>query len=281
MEITPEDAATVTGGMVFWVHEQSCSKERGIDDILRDHLQSALEQDMPFDLVIIDPLFAYLGGSASDQAVVSEFLRARLNPVLDQFNLGCILVHHTNKPAVGKERSDWKEGDFAYLGAGSAEFANWARGVLAIRSVGSATVFELRAAKRGRRLGWLDDDAQPSTIRAIAYHQDRTIQCWVEVTLAELAEAGGGPDQAKADLASKIVSAFDAVDDTPTQAEYAKQAEAKLQVSRATANRYWERGTKDRLWSVRKDGTGKLTAKGRALYPAGRDIGEDGDNHGF
>jgi hypothetical protein len=113
------------------------------------------------DLIIVDPLFAYLGDSVCEQRAVSAFLRNGLNPILQEHGCALILVHHTNKPKSGKEKPDWQAGDFAYLGAGTAELANWARAVVVIRSIGSHSVFEVILAKRGRRAGLVDDEGNP------------------------------------------------------------------------------------------------------------------------
>ena len=114
----------------------------------------ALTKHQP-DLLWIDPALAYLGGEVGSQREVGGFLRNMLNPLVHEFNCAVVVVHHTNKPPVGREKPDWNAGDFAYLGGGSAEWANWARAVLALRSLGSHSVFELRAGKRGARLGWM------------------------------------------------------------------------------------------------------------------------------
>jgi uncharacterized protein YoaH (UPF0181 family) len=113
------------------------------------------------DLIIVDPLFAYLGDSVCEQRAVSAFLRNGLNPILQEHGCALILVHHTNKPKSGREKPDWQAGDFAYLGAGTAELANWARAVVVIRSIGSHSVFEVVLAKRGRRAGLVDDEGNP------------------------------------------------------------------------------------------------------------------------
>ena len=138
----------------------------------------------PRDLVFIDPVFSYLGGDASDQALVSGFLRNGLLPILRKHQCGCILVHHTNKPPSGREKPNWKGGDFAYLGSGSAEWANAARAVLAMRSIGSHDKFQLMAGKRGGRLGWTDALGDRIYWKLIG-HSPRGI-CWRELDAGEL-----------------------------------------------------------------------------------------------
>jgi hypothetical protein len=113
------------------------------------------------DMLLIDPLFAFCGCNVSDQERMSAFLRNGLNPILQGSGCGAIVAHHTNKPSVGREKPDWRAGDFAYLGSGSAELANWARAVVGIRSVGSHSVFEIVLGKRGRRAGLVDDEGKP------------------------------------------------------------------------------------------------------------------------
>lgn len=137
------------------------------------------------DLVIVDPVLAFVGADVSSQERVSKWLRQGINPVIHQHGVGLILVHHTNKPASSKEqKAAWQAGDFAYLGAGSAEWCNWARAVLALRSIGSDSVFELRAAKRGKRIGWRDADGNAEYTKMVAHGTDGGI-CWREATAEE------------------------------------------------------------------------------------------------
>ncbi|MBA2480451.1 MAG: AAA family ATPase [Planctomycetes bacterium] len=111
------------------------------------------------DLVWIDPLFAFLGGNASDQEVISTFLRNGLGAIAQDTGATWMVMHHTNKPAKDAKTTG-VSGDYAYLGSGSAELANWARAVLVLREV-EDDLYELRAAKRGRRSGMVDGDGNP------------------------------------------------------------------------------------------------------------------------
>jgi len=124
--------------------------------------------------------------------------------------VGVVLVHHTNKPATNvNEKATWSAGDYAYLGAGSAEWCNWARAVVALRSIGSDTVFELRAAKRGGRLHWRDENGEPTYVRYVA-HSDTGIH-WREATTdqvdAVLAKAPGKVGRPKEKQPSELVEA--------------------------------------------------------------------------
>ena len=145
------------------------------------------------DLLWIDPALAYLGGEASSQKDVGGFLRNLLNPLLHRHQCGCVVVHHTNKPASGKEKGDWQAGDFAYMGSGSIEWGGWARAVLALRSVGSHSVYELRAGKRGRRLDWKEPDGlTPAYVRMIAHDPNPGVICWREALPEEMPEQTSG-----------------------------------------------------------------------------------------
>jgi hypothetical protein len=179
LELTPQERAVALANITV-VSEDTKTRE-GFATLL-DQL---LAHD-PRDLVIADPAFAYLGGDASSQRDVSPFLRNMINPVIHKHNIGFLLVHHSNKPPQGEQKGTWQAGDFAYLGAGSAEFANWARAVIALRSIGSDCVFQLLLAKRGRRARWKDAQDRPTTARHIAYHREPGVICWREATPADI-----------------------------------------------------------------------------------------------
>jgi hypothetical protein len=160
-----------------------------------EHTVAPLVQLHQPDLLFIDPALSFLGGEANSQKDVGGFLRNMLNPLLKEHQCGCIIVHHTNKPPSGREKPDWQAGDFAYLGSGSAEWANWARAVLALRSIGSHSVFELRAGKRGGRLGWKDEDGQSTFARYIGHSNEPGYIYWREVNPDEIEQKGGRPSE--------------------------------------------------------------------------------------
>jgi len=167
-------------------------------DRFAEAVAAILDRDGPYDVLIVDPAFAYLGGDSNSQKDVSYFMRELMNPLLQKHSVGMILAHHTNKPLRGKEKENWEAGDYAYLGAGSAEWINPARAALDIRSLGSDSVFELRAPKRGKRLRWVDSDGQPTVKQYIAHHGEPGVICWRGATAGEVEEVlskkkGGRP----------------------------------------------------------------------------------------
>jgi hypothetical protein len=170
-----------------------------------------LEQHRP-DVVFVDPLLSYIGGDVTKQEVVSPWLRNGINPVLHRTGTGLILVHHVNKPATGEAKREWKAGDFAYIGSGSADLANWARAVIAIRSIGDHSVFELHLGKRGKRVGWTDPDGTPLYSRRIAHGTDGIY--WREAQADEGPapagrRAGATPEQLAALLDGKELTTTD------------------------------------------------------------------------
>ncbi len=150
-------------------------------------LDALLANSEPLDMVMVDPAFAYLGGDSNSQKDVSCFMREGFNPLVQKYQVGLILAHHTNKPPHGREKSSWAAGDFAYLGAGSSEWVNPARCALAVRSIGSDSVFELRAVKRGKRLRWKDDNG-PTTMQYIAHSLEPGVIYWRNADQNEIDE---------------------------------------------------------------------------------------------
>lgn len=179
-----EDERVRACEMVLVVREDQRTGLPFVQSVLRP----LLEEHRP-DMLWIDPALSYLGGEASSQKDVGGFLRNMLNPLLREFNCGCVILHHCNKPAAGKEKPEWKAGDFAYLGSGSIEWAGWARCVIALRSVGSHSVFELWAAKRGARLRWKAADGKTATyMKLIAHAKEEGAIYWREPDPEEVPE---------------------------------------------------------------------------------------------
>lgn len=107
----------------------------------------------PCDLVIVNPLSAYLGADTKDEEKVNQFLRTWINPILTSHGAAVIFIHHTPK-TTNRDTSEWETTEWMYSGSGVAGITNWARANIAIDSSKTYGVFRFIAAKRGKRIGW-------------------------------------------------------------------------------------------------------------------------------
>jgi hypothetical protein len=139
------------------------------------------------DLVRLDPLLAYLGGDDKDAKTVTRFCREGINPLIEKHNCGAILNHHTPK-TNHRDTSEWKPSDWMYAGGGVADLTNWARAVVVVDATQNPRVFRFIAAKRGRRLGWTDDDGSSLSVRFFSHSSNNGKIEWID-TPADVADA--------------------------------------------------------------------------------------------
>ncbi len=152
----------------------------------------------PFDLVIVNPLFSFCGCNVSEQKEMSGFLRNGLNPVLNEIGAAAVIVHHTNKPKEDTKAVSADE-ERRYLGSGSAELTNWARGYITLQAVRSAggKVYKMAFAKRGHRADIVDSDGKPTTSVFIE-HSGKGL-CWLPSDYSS-SKSADGKFQPKFDL---------------------------------------------------------------------------------
>ena len=133
-------------------------------------LRCVIIEDAP-DILILDPWFSFLGGAVNSQEVVSPWLRNGLQPLCDEFGTSVLIVHHTTKPARdARSKLAYSGGDWAYFGAGSAEFANFCRVILTLREDG-ADLYELRAAKNQEHWPLTESDEPDAKTTNVIYLQ--------------------------------------------------------------------------------------------------------------
>jgi hypothetical protein len=142
--------------------------------------------DIKPDLLWIDPALAYLGSDMNNQKDVGNFLRNNIAPLITKYGCGVIIIHHTNK--ISRD-PDKQMTDVSYLGAGSAEWINWSRAMLALRKTDVDNLYELVAAKRGARLKWKAPDGESLVFKKYIGHSRKpdTI-CWTEMAVGEAEE---------------------------------------------------------------------------------------------
>jgi phage/plasmid primase-like uncharacterized protein len=204
--------------------ETALSGKRFCQEVLR----KLLDFHEGTDILAIDPALSYLGGDVRDQKDVGSFLRNHLSPILHDYNCGGFILHHASKPPpMMNKRSFGSYQDFAYYGTGSIEWANWARGVLALESTPVKGIFKLHAGKRGQKLGWKDADGKPIYSKAVAHSKDPHVIFWREPSPDELPQgrdANYDPEAVAELLEEKSLST----------SEWQKEANDELGLSRAT-----------------------------------------------
>ena len=238
-----------------------CTISDKVSDVFVKTIEKLLTQHGPFNLLIIDPALAYLGGESNSQRDVSHLMRELINPLLQKHHIGLILAHHTNKPLRGKEKDSWAAGDFSYLGAGSAEWVNPARAVLAIRSIGSDRVFELRAPKRGRKLRWVDADGNPTLVKYIAHSDEPGTICWHPATEEDVQTALHSTQQHKP-LKCGVDDAVKCVAGKPghNQSAYTKAMASAFNCSLTSAQNALNEAVERGLLSEQLSGRSKIYA---------------------
>lgn len=183
----------VFSGLNLSEKEQTVIKDsihvRQEDELMGEEFFRMLEGQVKLlkpDIIWIDPALSYLGGDMNSQKEVGEFLRNKLNPLIHKYNCAAVVIHHTNKISNSPDKPIT---DPAYLGAGSAEWANWSRAVLALRKTDVVNLFELVAGKRGSRLKWRAADGESlSFSKYIGYCKRPDTICWMEMAIAEAEE---------------------------------------------------------------------------------------------
>lgn len=147
LDLTPDERAQVDQNL-FIVTDRV---NRGLK--FRQALKAHIAQTKP-DLVWINPLQAFMDGDVTQSQDLGKFLREELNSLNEPASFAYILVHHTAKPATGKDRSERQWHEVMYDMAGGAEIINWARAILSLRPAADEGNFNLILAKRGRRAGF-------------------------------------------------------------------------------------------------------------------------------
>jgi hypothetical protein len=89
-------------------------------------LENLIKRHKP-DCVVVDPLLAFVDFEIADQAQTTAFLRGQILPLLQRTGVALVYYHHTNKPITGLDLDSMMPQQLAYLGAGCAEWVNFAR----------------------------------------------------------------------------------------------------------------------------------------------------------
>jgi hypothetical protein len=164
-------------------------------EALRAELAQAKKEERPYDLIILNPYQAYLGGDIYKTTDNHDFLHGMLNPVLRDFNVAIIIICHTPKTRYIKF-DDLNWWDLAQIGAGASNVSDWARAILAIVPQASdPKLFRFFAAKRGDRIG--DKWQEEGRSRYFSHAPNGHVMCWHDAS-EEQVKAATEATEAKA-----------------------------------------------------------------------------------
>jgi len=152
------------------VTESSCTGSEFIKKV-RIILTEFRNEGFYPDLLVVDPVISYLGGDPNKAEIVSMFLRSEINPLATEFNFATICVAHTSKPSNQVRTTLRTPTEDVYSALGSVEWANWARAILVLKPHGGG-LFELKAVKRGARLGWTTPVGDRTLVQRLAHARD-------------------------------------------------------------------------------------------------------------
>lgn len=220
LDWTPEQIQAAESRVTF------CALDGSTGARFVEHLRRKQTQHH-FDLIIINPLFAFFGGDMNDGNAMTAFLRHGIDPLIkaDETKCGCIIIHHTGKP--NKERMALGDQFASYLGSGSSEFTNYIRSALTImpKARMPSGVYNLIAAKHGDKLEWKNADGTPTKIKTICHANilpeyaegvNHGMIYWVEPDEVQLdALKKSAPAKEKAKDTARESTPKDAADDTP------------------------------------------------------------------
>ena len=127
------------------------------------------------DIVWIDPLLAYIGGEITKSSDCAKFFRNTLNPVVEDFGIGVVIIHHMPKPPKRTDDGKYKGYDLSYAGIGASDITNWARATSTVtRMEGCENRFRFEHSKRCDRAGC------PNSVELM--HGSGSDICWYAAT---------------------------------------------------------------------------------------------------
>jgi len=219
----------------LWHERRRDISNQGFVDALDDFLE-----EFPADIVIINPLTGFVIPRAGDDEFFGNFLREKLDPILDRHHCGAFVIHHTPKMNYVKfEKMEWYE--WMYAMTGRASLTNWARAVLVIAPSKVPGVYRFIAAKRFNEIQWTEREywfahfTESMTING----EEVEILQWVAATEDQIAAAKPPPKGKKERdaITAKIVWAKMSMTDSYTRNQFQEWAGREFGIG---FNRAWE-----------------------------------------
>ena len=156
MSLRPEEFDLIRDNLKFFMESGKTGKD--FTDLVRK-----LITRHKLDMIVVDPLLAYIGGDINKQEVCSNFLRTLIDPILKETGCIMVIIHHEGKPKAKEVLEEQTISDMMYSGTGSAELVNWARAIISVRRESKdKPVFSFNLTKRGKEAGMRHPDGKPT-----------------------------------------------------------------------------------------------------------------------
>lgn len=151
------------------------------------------------DILVVDPLLAFIGCDLVDQKAVTRFLRSQLQPILIRHNCGFIGVHHKRKKSDGPDIDQ---------SLGSMEFSAFFRGIISINVPETRhQEMTIKVAKRQRQMGWRDEAGRPTDTKYVLKGDDGIYFTEVSGFEASTPKTGGRPRRVNAAVVANFIRA--------------------------------------------------------------------------
>jgi hypothetical protein len=219
------------------------------------------------DLVVLNPLSAYVEGDLTRTEDAVEFLYGQFSPLLDDYQCGGAAAHHTPK-SIGvtqRAKDKWDNYDFMYSGAGAATLTNFARAYITIDPKGSSRVFDVRMAKRFNESGW------PTSQQLFKWADRQDCRLWVPASVAEAEQAQTPVLKTIEDLRKFVPASGDPIPMSTLEQDACKKGGFTQKAYRAVLDQARSETTPDNLrlyyWRVYNPKGGTFAAIARYPQP--------------
>jgi RecA-family ATPase len=176
MRLKDEEKTLVRSNLRFF--NESSKRGKDIIDLTRK-----IVVRHKLDMVVLDPLMAYIGGNINDNVDCTDFCRGLLEPMLKETGCVAILIHHEGKPKAQEVKDGQTMSDQMYSGIGSSELVNYVRAVINIRRESKdQPVFSFNLTKRGKKAGMRTPDGRSTLSLKLKHADDRVF--WEVAPLA-------------------------------------------------------------------------------------------------
>lgn len=189
--LTAEDCELVRANTRTLPCEKASILTSGGRDLLMARVAD-LAKRFDADLIIMDNWSSFFGDIGPDE--IAFELHRVVSRHLQAIKAALMCIHHPPK-TTNRDTTTWSAMDFMYSGAGSAQLTNWARAILVIEPVANG-VYRFIAAKRGERIGWVDEDGRMTRERCFRHASGGRI-CWLDADEDDVDKASAALDKIK------------------------------------------------------------------------------------